>query len=69
MKQVTGNMIKIYKLRELNFDFAGYTFTYNRELSFHHLVTANKNVGECSINNGAILKKNIQVLELVMVNY
>lgn len=57
MKQVTKDMIHIYRLNKLKFDFAGYTFKNNRELSFHHLIIANRDGGPYSLDNGAILKQ------------
>ena len=45
MKQVTKDMIHIYRLNKLKYDFAGYTFNNNHELSFHHLIIANRDGG------------------------
>ena len=42
MREVTRNMIKRYALNKLKYDFMGYTFEDNRELSFHHLIIPKK---------------------------
>lgn len=60
MREVTKIMIKKYNLNKLKYDFMGYTFESNRELSFHHLIIPKK---DCKykpnkgfeIWNGAIL--------------
>lgn len=38
MRDITKLMIVKYKLLELKYDFMGYDFDKERELSFHHLV-------------------------------
>lgn len=38
MRDITKLMIAKYKLLELKYDFMGYDFDKERELSFHHLV-------------------------------
>lgn len=42
MKDVTKEMIKIFKLKKLGCDFMGYEFVNPNELSFHHLIVARK---------------------------
>ena len=42
MKEITEAMITQYKLNQLGYDFMGYRFNNNRELSFHHLIVAKK---------------------------
>lgn len=63
MKQVTHEMIEIFKINKLKYDFMGYTFKRTNELSFHHLVVPKR---ECKVQglgdgylfwNGAILKQ------------
>ena len=63
MKQVTHEMIEIFKINKLKYDFMGYTFKRTNELSFHHLVVPKR---ECKAQglgdgylfwNGAILKQ------------
>lgn len=63
MRDVTKLMIAKYKLLELKYDFMGYEFNKEKELSFHHLVVPKR---VCKIQrmtddgyvewNGAILK-------------
>ena len=38
MKEVTREMIKMYNIKKLKYDFMGYTFNNINELSFHHLI-------------------------------
>ena len=63
MKQVTHEMIEIFRINKLKYDFMGYTFKRTNELSFHHLVVPKR---ECKAQglgdgylfwNGAILKQ------------
>lgn len=63
MKEITANMIKIYNLEALGYDFMGYTFNKTKELSFHHLIIPRcqsqaKGIGDGYVWwNGAILKR------------
>ncbi len=63
MKDVTKEMIKIFKLKKLGYDFMGYEFVNSNELSFHHLIVARKDSKILGIGdgylfwNGAILKQ------------
>lgn len=63
MKQVTHEMIEIFRINKLKYDFMGYTFKRTNELSFHHLIIPKR---ECKAQgfgegylfwNGAILKQ------------
>ena len=55
MKEITKEMIKLYHLKKLGFDFLGYTFNRCNELSYHHNIVAKRNGGLETIENGAIL--------------
>ena len=55
MKTITREMIKMYKLNKLGFDFIGYKFNRSEQLSYHHNVIAKRNGGLETIRNGAIL--------------
>ena len=55
MKPITREMIKMYQLNKLGFDFIGYKFTRCEQLSYHHNVIAKRNGGLETIRNGAIL--------------
>ena len=63
MKEITANMIQIYNLEALGYDFMGYTFNKTRELSFHHLIIPRNRSQQEGIGdgyvwwNGAILKR------------
>lgn len=65
MKPITKLMIKEYNLHKLGYDFMGFTFRRQTQLSFHHLIIPKR---ECKLYqmeeegyvrwNGAILVKN-----------
>ena len=38
MKPITREMIKIYNIRKLGYDFMGYKINRMESLSFHHLI-------------------------------
>ena len=52
MKDVTKEMIKIFKLKKLGCDFMGYEFVNPNELSFHHLIVARKDSQVLGIGDG-----------------
>ena len=52
MRDITKLMIVKYKLLELKYDFMGYSFNKEKELTFHHLVVPKRicvaqNIPEC----------------------
>ena len=55
MKEITKNMIKIYKINELGYDFAGYSLQKGDIYTYHHNIVAKRNNGTETIWNGAIL--------------
>lgn len=63
MKEITKEMIKLYDIKKLGYDFMGYTFKRPEELSFHHLIVPHrdckkKGFGEGYLFwNGAILNQ------------
>lgn len=58
MKEVTKIMIQEYKLKQLKYDFLGYVFNKEKELSFHHLIIPNRKGGPVEKWNGSILVRN-----------
>ena len=58
MKEITREMIKTFKLNKLGYDQMGYTFNNTKQLSYHHMIIANKDGGLMIFENGAILKQN-----------
>ena len=64
MKEITRIMIHDYNIKKLKYDFAGYTFNKEKELSFHHLVISHKDCKRKGLGegywkwNGAILVQN-----------
>ena len=63
MKEVTREMIKLYNIIKLGYDFMGYTFNRPEELSFHHLIVPHRDCKQEGLGegyliwNGAILKQ------------
>lgn len=64
MRDITREMIKLYQINKLKYDFMGYTFTNYEQLSFHHLIVPKK---DCALTgngdgyffwNGSILRQN-----------
>lgn len=52
---VTNLMIKRFNIRELGYDFMGYSLQHGSVLTFHHLIVPNRLGGHRTMNNGAIL--------------
>lgn len=63
MKPITREMILLYNIKKLGYDFMGYTFRRYEDLSFHHLIVPHKDckklgLGEgYTVDNGAILRQ------------
>lgn len=55
MRTITKIMIREFNLRELGYDFMGYSLQHNDIFTFHHLIIPNKLGGTYTIENGAIL--------------
>ena len=55
MKQIVRNMIVLYKINELGFDFCGYSLQKGDIYTYHHNIIARRNGGPETISNGAIL--------------
>lgn len=55
MKQITKQMIKIYKIKQVGLDFCGYKLQKGDEYTYHHNIIAKRNGGPETIQNGAIL--------------
>ena len=53
MKEVTKQMIKIYKIK--NFDFMGYDIKRKDLLSFHHLIIPHRESKYYGIGNGYVM--------------
>lgn len=58
MKEITKSMIYEFNMKKLKYDFLGYTFNKEKELSFHHLIVPNREKGAFARWNGAILVRN-----------
>lgn len=57
-RSVREEMIRLYQLKRLGFDFMGYIFSNKNQLSYHHLIVPKKYGGKATIENGAILRQN-----------
>lgn len=55
MKEITKLMIREFKIKELGYDFMGYSLQKNDLYTFHHLIVPNRNGGPYARWNGAIL--------------
>ena len=55
MKEITRLMVYNYNLKTLKYDFMGYTFNKEKELSFHHLIIPKRQGGKEKLWNGSIL--------------
>lgn len=55
MKNVTRDMIKIYRINKLKYDFMGYTFNRYEELSFHHLIIPKRDSIKAGIGDGYLV--------------
>ena len=52
MKEVTKEMIELYRIKKLGYDFMGYTFKRANELSFHHLIIPKRDCKKQGIGKG-----------------
>lgn len=52
MREITEEMIKNYEINKLHYDFMGYTFKNTNELSFHHLIIANRHCDKYNFGDG-----------------
>ena len=55
MREVTKLMINEFKIKELGYDFMGYSLQKGDIYTFHHLIVPARKHGEISRENGAIL--------------
>lgn len=63
MKEITREMIREFKLKQLGYDFMSYQFIKTGELSFHHLIVPHRDCKSYGLGegyafwNGAILNQ------------
>lgn len=55
MKQITKELIREFKIKELDYDFMGYSLQKNDIYTYHHLIIPARLGGKETRNNGAIL--------------
>ena len=58
MKEITKLMVYEYNIKKLKYDFMGYTFRLDKELSYHHLIIPRRSGGKETLRNGSILVRN-----------
>jgi len=69
MKDVTQWMINSYGLDDKGYDFMGYTFTDQGQLSFHHLIVPKKDCPKLRLGNGYFLWNGAILKQLTAHNY
>ena len=62
MNTTTKNMIKKYELMKLKYDFMGYMFLRQNQLSFHHLIVPHKDCKMLQLAHGGYLEWNGAIL-------
>lgn len=55
MREITREMIKLYNIKKLKYDFMGYTFNNLQELSFHHLIVPKRDCKKEGLGNGFLI--------------
>ena len=55
MREITKEMIKLYDIKKLGYDFMGYTFRNINELSFHHLIVPKRDCRKQGLGNGLLI--------------
>ena len=55
MRNVTRKMIREFRIKELGYDFMGYTLVRVDIYTFHHLLIPQREHGSATIDNGAVL--------------
>lgn len=55
MREITKEMIKLYNIKKLGYDFMGYTFRNVNELSFHHLIVPHRDCKREGFGEGYLL--------------
>lgn len=63
MRDITKLMIVKYKLLELKYDFMGYEFNKEKELSFHHLIIPHRLCKVRGIENDGYIEANGSILK------
>lgn len=52
MKTVTREMVRLYNLRKLGYDFMGYNIHNVEKLSFHHLIVPKRDCKKAGLGDG-----------------
>lgn len=52
MKQITEEMIHVFNIRKLGYDFMGYKIHREQSLSFHHLIIPKEKVEKLVLEMG-----------------
>lgn len=65
MKELTKKMIKDFKMDELGYDFMGYTYGKESDLSFHHLIVPKRLSRAYGLANNGYLYWNGAILKQI----
>lgn len=52
MKPITKEMVDVFNIKKLGYDFMGYTFDRTIDLSFHHLVVPKRDCKNAGLGEG-----------------
>lgn len=55
MREVTKEMIKLYDIKKLGYDFMGYNFDRLKDLSFHHLIVPHRDCKKQGLGEGYLI--------------
>ena len=55
MREVTKEMIKLYDIKKLGYDFMGYNFDRLKDLSFHHLIVPYRDCKKQGLGEGYLI--------------
>ena len=69
MREITKEMIKLYNIKKLGYDFMGYTFRNINELSFHHLIVPKRDCKKKGLGEGYLKWKRKFLLKLPRAMY
>lgn len=54
MKRITREMMSVFKIKKIGYDFMGYTFKRENDLTFHHLIIPFKECKKCGLGDGCL---------------
>lgn len=69
MKAVTREMVRLYNLRKLGYDFMGYNIHDVEQLSFHHLIVPKRDCKKEGLGNGYYMWNGAILVQETSHNY